>query len=113
MNQNYNPTNNTLSADIMLNSSGTYPANSKTEIPALMVITFKVCWLENCNWTLLCMIQNTQRDSKSPKNSGFTNLRITRPGYDHWTTQIFTDDAAIAVQPFDHLRFMGCVFRLR
>lgn len=50
---------------------------------------------------------NTRRTSKSANGTGFTNLRITYPGYDHDTDQLFVSPLYEALKPFDHMRFMG------
>jgi hypothetical protein len=49
----------------------------------------------------------TQRTPASPKGSGFTDFRVTLPGYDHNTGQIFTNEYLKALAPFDTLRFMN------
>ncbi|XP_065175681.1 uncharacterized protein LOC135805558 [Sycon ciliatum] len=80
-NAKYDESSNTMSADVTLPEGA----------PDLMVIEFT----------------NTRRTSKSENGTGFTNLRITYPGYEHNTEQLFLDPYLEALKPFDHMRFMG------
>ncbi len=55
---------------------------------------------------LVLRFANTQRTPNAPTNSGFTNLKIIRPGYPANTTQIFTNELLRALKPFKALRYM-------
>lgn len=59
--------------------------------PDLMVLTFR----------------NTRRTPQSANGTGFTNLRITYPKYANQTDKLFIDELIKALEPFDHMRFMG------
>ncbi len=50
--------------------------------------------------------RNTQRMASSALNTGITNLKIIRPGYDRNTTQLFTDEWIKFIQPFKTIRYM-------
>ena len=80
-NAKYDESTNTMTADVTL------PAGADD----LMVMDFT----------------NTRRTSKSANGTGFTNLRITYPGYDHDTEQLYITPYLEALKPFDHMRFMG------
>ncbi|MDW8206954.1 MAG: hypothetical protein RMJ43_03900 [Chloroherpetonaceae bacterium] len=55
---------------------------------------------------LLLAFSRTRRSPRHPENSGITNLRVTRPGYPHNTTQTFTNEFLNALKPFRILRYM-------
>ena len=80
-NQVYDAATNMLRADLVLRAGS----------PALVYLSFT----------------KTQRTPKSPLGSGFSMLRIIRPGYAADTTQIFTDQLVAAYAPFGFIRFMG------
>ena len=50
--------------------------------------------------------RNTQRTADADVNTGITNLRVNRPGYDLNTTQPYTDAWLEAIAPFSTLRYM-------
>jgi hypothetical protein len=50
--------------------------------------------------------RSTARTSDGPMGSGFTKLRVIRPGYADDTSQVFTDEFLKALRPFAVLRFM-------
>ena len=49
----------------------------------------------------------TQRTAASPANSGFTNLRIMRPGHTGDADRAWSPELLAMCAPLDHLRFMG------
>src|SRR4030095_9936214 len=49
---------------------------------------------------------NTRRDSGSATNTGITNLKVIRPGYDPNTTQVFQNNYLEHLKQFSVLRFM-------
>ena len=81
----YDAGTNTLTANITI-APGHYPGVSN-----LLILRFT----------------NTRRNATAPANSGFQHLRVHRPGYGHASKQLFTDDFAAMMRPFDHLRWMG------
>jgi hypothetical protein len=56
---------------------------------------------------LLISFTNTKRTAASPTNSGVTNIKLIRPGYDLKTSQVFTSEFLKAIAPFSTLRFTG------
>ena len=50
---------------------------------------------------------NTRRTPESETGSGFTHLRLIRPGYAEDTSQVLTDEFLATPQPFRVIRFMG------
>jgi regulation of enolase protein 1 (concanavalin A-like superfamily) len=82
-NQSYNPDTNTTTLDVML--------NPKDEGD----------WYFGLNFT------DTKRTADSPVNSGITNLRVIRPGYDPGTTQVFSNEYLRHLEQFSVLRFMS------
>ncbi len=50
---------------------------------------------------------NTRRTPDSEAGTGFTNLKLIRPGYAEDTTQVFTGEFLATLQPFSVIRFMG------
>jgi hypothetical protein len=50
---------------------------------------------------------DTRRTPDAEKDTGFTDLRLIRPGYAADTTQVFTDEFLATLRPFRVLRFMG------
>jgi hypothetical protein len=61
---------------------------------------------------IVIQITNTQRNASAPVGSGFTNLRIMRPGhYDDTTNSAFTLSPEmkqlVTNSTFNHIRFMG------
>jgi len=56
---------------------------------------------------LVLSFTSTRRTPASDLNTGFTNLRLIRPGYAPDTTQVFTNEYLSAIAPFRVLRFMG------
>lgn len=57
----------------------------------------------------LCVLtlKNTKRSAEAAEHSGFTGLKVIRPGYAEGATQLFTNEFLAAVAPFQVLRFMG------
>ncbi len=55
---------------------------------------------------LILKFTNTQRTPADSTGSGFTNLKIIRPGYPVNTTQVFTNDFLRSLKPFKVLRYM-------
>src|SRR5262249_34164160 len=55
---------------------------------------------------LVLRFTNTKRNASSPSGSGFTHLRIIRPGYPANTKQVFTTEFLKALKPFSALRYM-------
>jgi hypothetical protein len=51
--------------------------------------------------------EGTQATPVSPNNTGFTNLKFLAPGYKDKPEQLFTDNWAAVLKPFDHIRWMG------
>ncbi len=51
-------------------------------------------------------LRDTQRNENAPLNSGITDLKILRPGYERGTSQVFTDVWLNAVAPFSIYRYM-------
>jgi hypothetical protein len=58
------------------------------------------------NALLIVKFANTRRTPDSPINSGFSNVKLIRPGYNPNTRQIFTNSYLKAIKPFSVLRFM-------
>ncbi|MBI4910883.1 MAG: hypothetical protein HY820_45155 [Acidobacteria bacterium] len=58
---------------------------------------------------LVLSFRNTRRTPESAANSGITELRFIRPGYDRDNPPTFTDEFLAALAPFRVLRFMGFV----
>ena len=56
-------------------------------------------------------LTNTKRTAASPTNSGVTNVRLTRPGYDPASTALFTNLWLDSIRnyPWQALRFMGAL----
>jgi hypothetical protein len=81
-NQQYDPLTNTTTADVTIAKSDT-GANS-------VLIVFK----------------ESQRDATMPLNSGFTNVRLYRPGYASDGSEIFTRPFLAALRGIDVLRLM-------
>lgn len=79
-NMNFDNSTNTSTADIM------YPKGE-----ALMVLMFT----------------NTQRSPSHSNNTGILNISIIPPYCDQSNPTVFTPMFIKALQPFDHLRFMG------
>jgi len=50
---------------------------------------------------------NTRRSPEDATGTGFTDLRVIRPGYPEDTGKIFTDEFLTALKPFRVIRFMG------
>jgi hypothetical protein len=57
-------------------------------------------------WYIGMNFRNTRRTPGSPLNSGVTNLRVIRPGYDFNTTQTFRNEYLEHLKNFSVLRFM-------
>jgi hypothetical protein len=83
-NQVYNPASNTTTADIVLNA----PENPGYE------------------WHLALSFTNTQRTPGGPTNSGVTNIKLIRPGYDASNPPTFTREFLQQISRFSTLRFM-------
>jgi hypothetical protein len=60
---------------------------------------------KGCGLVVLAF-HNTVRTNGASSGSGFTRLRVIRPGYPADTTQVFTDEFLRALRPFAVLRFM-------
>lgn len=58
---------------------------------------------------LILSFTNTKRTASSPSGSGFTHLKIIRPGYPADTTQVFTTEFLRALKPFSVLRYMDAL----
>lgn len=56
---------------------------------------------------LIVAFTNTRRTPESPASSGFTDLRVIRPGYPADTTQTFTNEFLKALEPFAVIRYMN------
>lgn len=57
-------------------------------------------------WYIGMNFRNTRRTPDAPLNSGITNLRVIRPGYDFNTTQVFRTEYLEHLKHFSVLRFM-------
>ncbi len=57
-------------------------------------------------WYAALQLTNTRRTPGDPLNTGITNLRVIRPGYDPNTTQVFQDSYLQHLKQFSTLRFM-------
>ena len=57
-------------------------------------------------WYIGMNFRNTRRTPDGPLNSGITNLRVIRPGYDFNTTQVFRTEYLEHLKNFSVLRFM-------
>ena len=79
LNQKFDSTTNTTTADVVV------PKGS-----GVLIITFS----------------QTKRAASSAEGSGFTHLKIIRPGYSADTKQIFTNEYLLALRPFAALRYM-------
>jgi len=55
---------------------------------------------------LVLEFRSTRRGPDDPPDSGITNLRLIRPGYDARTGQVFTTEFLSALGPVSTLRFM-------
>jgi hypothetical protein len=55
---------------------------------------------------LVMAFRNTARTNGASPGSGFTGLRVIRPGYPADTQKVFTDEFLKALRPFSTLRFM-------
>ena len=55
---------------------------------------------------LILKFSHTRRTASSPEGTGFTNLKVLRPGYEENSRQVFTDEYVNALKPFAALRFM-------
>ncbi len=55
---------------------------------------------------LILQMTETKRNASALLNSGITDLKIIRPGYDLETEQVFTDVWLNAIAPFKTLRYM-------
>ena len=52
--------------------------------------------------------EDTQQDGSAAKGTGFRDLKMLMPAHDSLpTTQLFSDNWAALMKPFDHLRWMG------
>jgi hypothetical protein len=78
-NQKYEPATNTTTADVVVSPGS-----------GLLVVSFS----------------NTKRTAASPAGSGFTHLKLIRPGYPADTKQVFTTEFLAALKPFAALRYM-------
>ena len=56
---------------------------------------------------MVLMFTNTRRTPSSPNNTGVTNISIIAPYCDQNNPTLFTPAFIKALQPFDHMRFMG------
>jgi hypothetical protein len=83
LNKSYDPNTNTTTFDYRINASEGQDG-----------------WYAGINFT------NTRRDPFGPTNTGITNLKLIRPGYDPNTTQVFTDAYLQHLSQFSVLRFM-------
>lgn len=83
-NQIYDPDANLTTADIVVRS-GRDPGMD------LLILTFR----------------DTRRTPDLDTGTGFTNLKLIRPGYDPNTDQVFTTEFLASLRPFSVLRFMG------
>ncbi len=83
LNKVYNAATNTTTADVVVNASDSADG-----------------WYFGMNF------RNTQRTATSATNTGITNIKMIRPGYDPNTTQIFTNAYLAQLSQFSTLRFM-------
>eukprot|EP00040_Diaphanoeca_grandis_P035385 m.222362 g.222362 ORF g.222362 m.222362 type:complete len:742 (-) comp33372_c1_seq1:245-2470(-) len=81
----YDAASNTMTTTVTI-AKGKYPAVSN-----LMVLQFN----------------DTRATPASNNNTGFTNLEFRMPTYETKPTQLFSDNWAALMKPFDHLRWMG------
>ena len=81
----YDKKSNTLTVTVTI-AKGKYP-----QVSNLVVLKF----------------EGTQANATAAKGSGFTGLRFIMPGYAAKPTQLFSDNWAALMKPFDHLRWMG------
>eukprot|EP00730_Choanoeca_flexa_P017862 TRINITY_DN8644_c0_g1_i1.p1 TRINITY_DN8644_c0_g1~~TRINITY_DN8644_c0_g1_i1.p1 ORF type:complete len:620 (+),score=168.54 TRINITY_DN8644_c0_g1_i1:126-1985(+) len=58
---------------------------------------------------LVLQFNNTRRTASSPNNTGFTDLRVIHENYFDRQEQLFTDEWAALMAPYNHLRFMGAM----
>ena len=79
--QRYNPSTNTTTANVVF---------------------------EPGHWLMALTFLNTKRNPGDQAGTGFTNMRLIRPGYPANTTQVFTKGSLQAYQiPFSAIRFLG------
>ena len=83
LNKVYNSATNTTTADVVVNASDSVDG-----------------WYFGMNF------RNTQRTPTSGLNTGVTNIKMIRPGYDPNTTQIFSNAYLAQLSQFSTLRFM-------
>ena len=82
-NKNYDASTNTTTFDFVVNASESADG-----------------------WYAALQMTNTRRNPGDPLNTGITNLRVIRPGYDPNTTQVFQDSYLQHLKQFSTLRFM-------
>jgi hypothetical protein len=56
---------------------------------------------------LMVQMTSTQRDATAPIGSGFSDLRIIRPGYTLDSPEIFTAEFLYSLRPFSVIRYMN------
>eukprot|EP00730_Choanoeca_flexa_P013540 TRINITY_DN5433_c0_g1_i2.p1 TRINITY_DN5433_c0_g1~~TRINITY_DN5433_c0_g1_i2.p1 ORF type:complete len:631 (+),score=162.04 TRINITY_DN5433_c0_g1_i2:274-1893(+) len=56
---------------------------------------------------LVLLFQNTRRYASAANGTGFTDLRVVHEKYFDRQDQLFTDEWAELMAPYNHLRFMG------
>jgi len=56
---------------------------------------------------MVLVFTNTQRSAAAPPGSGFTGLRVMRPGHYNDTEDTWSPELLQALEPFRHIRFMG------
>ena len=91
-------------AEIGAEGGGASVVNSKYD-PAKNITSADVIVSKGCG-VLVLSFKQTVRDSSAAPGSGFTQLRVIRPGYSADTTQTFTREFLTALKPFAALRFM-------
>lgn len=90
-------------ADISISGSGASIRN-KAYNDATNITSFEIVLPsppQKDHGFLYMSFRNTQRTSASPTNSGITELRVLRPGYELSTSKIFTDEYLRLLQAAD------------
>jgi hypothetical protein len=83
-----------------------YDAASNTQTQTLTIAKGKYPEIVNL---VALKFEDTQQDADAAKGSGFSQLQMLMPGYDQKkkAAQLFSDNWAALMKPFDHLRWMG------
>lgn len=83
--------------------AATYDASSNTQTQTLTIAKGKYPDVVNL---VVLKFENTQQDASADQGSGFRDLRLVMPGF-AGKQQLFSDNWAALMKPFDHLRWMG------